>query len=258
MCLAVVALRAHPRYAVVLAANRDEFYARAATPLARWKEGAGPELLAGRDLMAGGTWLGVAKTGRWAFVTNVREPGRNDPAAPTRGALVPRVLRDSAPVTSAVASIAAERARYNGFNLIAGDGSAAIWYSNRADAVRGLDPGVHGISNARLDTPWPKVLRLRDGMSAWVARGEDDPEPLFDLLADRRIAPDSELPATGVSLDWERALSAPFIITERYGTRCSSVITITCEGQVRFRERSFDRQGSPVADVEESFVIAPG
>jgi len=256
MCLAVVALDAHPRYAMVLAANRDEYYARDASPLAWWNEGETPDILAGRDLTAGGTWLGVASTGRWAFVTNVREPGRHDAEAPSRGALVPRVLRHADSVASAIEAIEAEPARYNGYNVSAGEASTAFWYSNRGGPMQALGSGVHGISNAQLDTAWPKVRRIRTGVSAWIASGTDNIEALLDILSDRGIAPDHELPSTGVSLEWERALSAPFIVTERYGTRCSSVITITRAGEVRFHERSFDATGTRRGDTSERFEIS--
>lgn len=247
MCLALLALDAHPRYAVVLAANRDEFRARAADA-ARWWDG--EDILAGRDRVAGGTWLGVNRRGRFAFVTNVREPGRHDPSAPTRGTLVPRVLGDARPVGVAVTHAIRDGTRMNGFNLLAGEGTAAAWGSNRVDAVHTLAPGVHGVSNAALDTPWPKLVRTRDALSAWLRAGIDDVEPLFELLADHRPAPDAELPHTGVTLEWERLLSSPFIIAPNYGTRCSTVVLVGRDGTIRFVERSFDAQGRASGEVE--------
>lgn len=251
MCLAVLAVDVHPDYAVVLAANRDEFHARAALPAAWWTE---PPILAGRDCVAGGTWLGVDRRGRYAFVTNVREPGRHDPSAPTRGTLVPRVLEDRSDIGDAVAGALRDSARMNGFNLLAGEGSAAVWGSNRADAVRALKPGVHGVSNAALDTPWPKLVRTRTALADWCGRRARDVEPLFRMLADDRAAADAELPRTGVTVEWERLLSSPFIRAPHYGTRCSTVVLIGRDGAVRFVERSFDADGRASGEVEHRFA----
>ena len=252
MCLAVVARDVHPRYAVVLAANRDEFHFRPAQPAHWWDDG---DLLAGRDVLAGGTWLGVSRAGRFAFVTNVRDPGRNDPAAPTRGTLVPRVLRDPRPVADAVRSAVADATRMNGFNLLAGSITDAAWGSNRAAAVQVLGAGVHGLSNAALDTPWPKLVHTRDAVAAWARRADEDVEGLFAVLADRRVAPDDRLPRTGVTLDRERMLSAAFIAAPDYGTRCSTVLLLDRSGHARFVERSFDAAGAPTSQVDEHFTV---
>jgi uncharacterized protein with NRDE domain len=256
MCLAVLALDAHRDYAVVLAANRDEFHARAALP-ARWWDAHEPAILAGRDCTAGGTWLGVDRRGRYAFVTNVREPGRHDPSAPTRGSLVPRVLADAGGVEAAVSAAIGDSARMNGFNLLAGEGIAAVWGSNRVDAVRPLSRGVHGVSNAALDTPWPKLMRTRAAVAAWCARGVGTVEDLFGALADDRAAPDDELPHTGITLEWERLLSSPFIRAPHYGTRCSTVLLIARDGHVRFVERSFDADGRVSGEADHRFAIEP-
>ena len=165
MCLAVIALDAHPRFAVVIAANRDEFHARAAERAPWWNDDAGCALLAGRDLAQRGTWLGVNRRGRWAFVTNVREPGRYDPDAPSRGALVPRVLRDRDDSATAVERIVAATHGYNGFNLVGGDASVAMFASNRGPRSQSLPNGVSGLSNAGLDTPWPKLVRAKAGLA---------------------------------------------------------------------------------------------
>ncbi len=255
MCLAVVALDAHPRYALVVAANRDEYHARPAAPVAWWDDGPNGGTLAGRDLEAGGTWLGVTRRGRWAFVTNVREPGRHDATAPSRGALVPRFLRSNRSVEAALADGLADTARYNGFNLLGGDMAGAAWGSNRVPGVQSLSTGVHGVSNARLDTPWPKLERTKAGLSAWAADGDDNLTPLFDLLADRARPPDAMLPSTGVSLDYERLLSSPFIVSRRYGTRCSTVLTITRTGAAHLVERAFDADGAPAGEVAHRFAI---
>ena len=255
MCLAVVALDAHPRYAMVLAANRDEFHARPAEAAHWWPDAGAPPILAGRDLAQGGTWLGVATDGRFAFVTNVRDPSRFDPGAPSRGALVPALLRDRRAFGDALAAIFAGAARYNGFNLVAGDASAAAFGSNRATGVVALARGVHGVSNAGLDTPWPKLVRAKSALSAWAASGEDDAEPLWRALGDTRAAADHELPDTGIPRERERLLSSPFIVSDDYGTRCSTLVLLGRDGIVDFRERSFDRRGRPSGDVAFRFAL---
>jgi len=257
MCLAVLAIDAHPRYAVVLAANRDEYYARAATPAAWGNDDAFAAILAGRDLVAGGTWLGVHRDGRFAFVTNVRQGTGRDPAARSRGELVPRVLHASRALADAFADVAHEGHAYNGFNLLAGHATGALWVSNRVAGIREVGRGVHGLSNAALDTPWPKVVRTKAVLAQWAARGDDDVEALFAALADRAAAADRDLPATGVTLEWERVLAAPFIVSDSYGTRCSTVLTIDREGGIRFEERSFGPGGVPLGRQVESFRI-PG
>lgn len=280
MCLAVIALQAHPRYAVVLAANRDEFHARGAEPAHWWSD---PPILAGRDATAGGTWLGVNRAGRYAFVTNVREPGRHDPAAPTRGTLVPDVLGAHAPLAHALADALDEGRAMNGFNLLAGDARRASWASNRSPATCSIEDGVHALSNAALDTPWPKLVRVRAAVAQWAldaqatdargadaarseaadARGADatarervDVETLFAILADRQCPADAELPRTGVALEWERRLSSPFICSPSYGTRCSTVVLIGRDGRVRFVERSFDPAGARCGEVDEAFTTS--
>jgi uncharacterized protein with NRDE domain len=255
MCLAVVAIEAHPRYVLVVAANRDERHRRPTMPAHWWDDREHCDLYAGRDLEAGGTWLGATRRGRWAFVTNVREPGRRDTAAPSRGRLVVQVLDDRRDVVSALTDARGET-RYNGYNLIAGDVTRAAWISNRAGALVVLAPGAHGVSNAQLDTPWPKLEHVKAGMSAWIGKGGDDVAPLLDLLYDRTIAPDAALPATGVPLEWERLLSPPFIVSPGYGTRSSTVLAVSRDGIVCFHERSFDATGRATGDVVERFAIA--
>lgn len=253
MCLAAFALDRHPRYALAIAANRDEFHARPAEPAHWWPEG----WLAGRDLEAGGTWFGVRRDGRYALVTNVREGVPRDPGAASRGGIVTGAL-DAESLEAFVASLAARGARYSGYNLVAGNARGALWQSNRNGGRRPLPRGVSALSNGELDLPWPKVERLRAAMERWSTRGDASIEPLFDALSDRERAPDRELPSTGVSLDWERMLSAPFIVSERYGTRCSTVLVVGRDGGARFVERSFDAAGRPAGEVVQAFALAPG
>jgi len=255
MCLAVVALATHPGFALVVAANRDEFHARPAAPAAWGREPPFAHLLAGRDLEAGGTWLGVRRDGRWALVTNVRASGTIDPAARSRGELVPQVLDTELPPGRALDVVASVPHRYNGFNLLAGDARGAFWISNRAESMRRLTGGIHGLSNAFIDTPWPKVVQTVARMTAWAAQGDTDTTALFAALADRVPAPDALLPATGVSLEWERLLSSPFIVSERYGTRCSTVFTIDRRGHARFHERRFAADGAATGETIEEFAV---
>jgi uncharacterized protein with NRDE domain len=255
VCLAVVALDAHPRYAVVLAANRDEFHARAAAPAHWWEDQTGASILGGRDLVHGGTWLGLAPDGRYGFVTNVREPGRHDPQAPSRGALVPALVRDERPIADALGTLVDGAHRYNGFNLVGGQGLHGAFGSNRGARTLALARGVHGVSNARLDTPWPKLLRAKRGVAEWIARGGNDLEPLFDVLGDRTPADDAQLPDTGIPHERERLLSSPFIVSDTYGTRSSTVVAIDRDGMAQFMERSFDPRGAPNGEVAFRFRL---
>ena len=255
MCLALIAFAAHPRYRMVVAANRDEFHARPAAPAAWWAEG----FLAGRDLKAGGTWLGVNRDGRFALLTNVREPSRHDPRAPSRGTLVPNLLTTREPLTAALRAQVQAGAAHNGFNLVAGDVDELLWGSNRGAAALGLKPGVYGVSNHLLDTPWPKLERTKAALRHWCGTDDarEDLAPVLALLHDTERAPDAELPATGVSLERERMLSAPFIVGADYGTRCSTVLTITSDGVAHWIERSFDSSGTATGDVEHRFQVPP-
>lgn len=255
MCLAVVALDAHARYAVVLAANRDEFHARPALPAHWWSDDAATPILAGRDLAQNGTWLGISRAGRFAFVTNVREPSRFDPRAPSRGALVPALLRDPRPLAVALEATVAGARQHNGFNLVAGDTVSAAFGSNRGPHAQRLARGIHGISNAGLDTPWPKLLRAKAGVAAWLASGDPALDRLWAVLADAAPAADHELPDTGISRERERLLSSPFIVSEGYGTRCSTLLALGRDGEAHFVERSFDPTGAPTGEVRFDFRI---
>ena len=231
---------------LTLAANRDEYFARATAPLDWWVDA--PDVLAGRDLVGAGTWLGLSRDGRFAALTNHRDPSAFRADAPTRGSLVADYL--SGPVVAPLdylSRVAQRGADYNGFNLIVGDLSQRElgWYCNRADTPPCLlPPGVHGISNAVLDTPWPKLVRKRSEIGAWVAR-ENAPtlDALIELMRDPRVAPDDELPSTGIELDRERALSAAFIETPHYGTRGTTALRVETTGAglvVEIAERSDD------------------
>lgn len=252
MCLAAVAVAAHPRHALVIAANRDEYHARPAAPAHWWPEG----VFAGRDERAGGTWFGVSRAGRFALVTNFREPGRNDPALRSRGDLPLAILRDPADIATACATVARDGDRYNGFNVVAGDPHAVFHFSNRRQGIVPLATGVHALSNGALDAPWPKVLRVRAALEHWCADASGDTERLWQALADRTPAADADLPRTGLPLARERVVSAPFIVDPDYGTRASTLLTIAHDGTATFVERRFDSRATLIDEISERFEIA--
>lgn len=265
MCLAAFALNAHPRFPLVIAANRDEFFSRPAAAMAWWADR--PDLLAGRDLEAGGTWFGLTRAGRLALLTNVREPGRQLAGAPSRGDLVVDWLagRGEAP-----AFAAGLLPGYNGFNLVTADLHRGDWHwiSNRAPAPVLLGPGVHALSNAALDTPWPKTASLKAALAEALAASattEQLVEHLLQALADATPAPDAALPDTGVGLARERLLSPRFVRmpdpeqpdSARYGTRCSTVLVREADGRMRVIERSVMPDGSWLQPVEHRLPAWP-
>ena len=239
MCTLLLAWQVDPARPLIVAANRDEFYARPSAMAASWPRAsaADPEVVAGRDLQAGGTWLGVTRAGRFAALTNVREPGvATPPGAPSRGQLVADFLRGRASPASYLAALRPES--YAGFNLLVGDRDALWYLSNRSGPARALGPGVYGVANAALNTPWPKVRRGRTALAAVVARGEVTGAALLALLADRSSGPDSELPDTGVGLVMERLLSPLLVASASYGTCSSTALVIYGDGAVELHERS--------------------
>ncbi len=242
MCLLVLAWKLHPRYRMILAGNRDEFHDRAAAPLSWWSDDG--RILAGRDLKAGGTWLGVARSGRFGIVTNFRDLQAPVEAAPSRGSLVPRFLTGATSPKEFLDDLRGAAPRYSGFNLLVGGSRALYYFSNRGPQVpRALPPGIYGLSNHELDTPWPKLKRTRERFESLLKQSDVSAESLFTILADREQAPAQELPATGLPQEWERVVSAPFIVNERYGTRCSNVLFIERNGRTVLQERRFDSAG---------------
>lgn len=255
MCLLLFALDAHPRHRLVVAANRDEFTDRPAAPLAWWDDA--PRVLAGRDLTAKGTWMGVTRGGRWAALTNVRDPQNPRPARRSRGALVAGFLGGAETAEEAARRVFTERDDYDGFNLVLRDDASAWTVSTRLDAPTELGSGVYGLSNDVLDTPWPKVVRGRTALRATL---DADPVPLdalLDLLRDDRPAPDDALPDTGIGIEWERTLSPAFIVADGYGTRVSTALTLDRGGAVSVAERTWRPGGAEGATVREAFQTAP-
>jgi uncharacterized protein with NRDE domain len=251
MCLALIALHAHPQYPLVIAANRDEFHARAADPAHWWTH----EMLAGRDRVAGGTWFGVTRKGRWALITNFREGTARDPDAPSRGGLVTQALSAGDTAIAFTARASVDGQRFHGFNLLMGDGATGAYASNRASGGKVLAPGIVGLSNHLLDTPWPKVVRSKAALATVLARNDDPVAAAFEMLADRQPANAGALPATGVSPQWERILSPIFIVSPEYGTRCSTILTVDVSGMVRLVERSFDASGLATGEVAHAFRV---
>jgi uncharacterized protein with NRDE domain len=253
MCLIAFALDRHPRFPLVIAANRDEFLQRPAAALDWWQVApTAVPVLAGRDLQAGGTWMGLNPKGRIAMLTNVRDASRRSPTAASRGAIVPRWLRTEAGADAFWRDTLAHG--HNPFNFVAGDMATGRWWwaDDRASTPRALDPGLYGLSNAALDTPWPKVERLKAALAEGVDTAGSAQEletQLFAALADRATAPDGALPDTGVGLERERQLAPAFIRTpdQHYGTRCSTLLIVERQAtgtRTRVVERQFDDTGA--------------
>lgn len=253
MCLILLAWQAHPDYPLVVAANRDEFFKRRTAAADFWPDV--PGVLAGRDLEAGGTWLGVTRHGRFAALTNYRDLSINKTDAPSRGELVSRFLTGDSSPQAYLAELDSHRDRYNGFNLVFGDLEGLWCFSNCGEGEQALTPGIYGLSNHLLDSPWPKVVRGKSALGK-ALQALPDEAPLFALLRDERIAPDEKLPRTGLSLEWERLLSAAFIHSADYGTRSATVLLRDNGGKVRFAEQAFLASGEAGEKREFTFAIA--
>ncbi|NBC00440.1 MAG: hypothetical protein GVY15_06235 [Bacteroidetes bacterium] len=252
MCLLVWAYDMHPQYRLILAGNRDEFYARPTAAAARWPEH--PSLVAGRDLRAGGTWMGVSGSQRFCIVTNVRAPDAQKTTAASRGALVAGYLLHHRSAASYQHAVEQTRRQYNGFNLLIGDADA-IQYVSTAAASQTLTSGLYGLSNATLDTPWPKVTRAKRRLRTILSADDALVPALFDLLQDDTPAPDEALPDTGVPRDWERALSSIFIASPRYGTRASTVLLLNRAGGGTLIEQTYTPDGAIA--TRQHFALHP-
>ncbi|MDX9698141.1 MAG: NRDE family protein [Rhodocyclaceae bacterium] len=250
MCLILIAWQQHPEYPLVIAANRDEFFQRPTLAAHWWSRP--PGILAGRDLEAGGTWLGLTRSGRFAALTNYRDPSQHRPGAPSRGALVRDCLLGEQDTEGTLARIAAQSTRYAGFNLIFSDGQRLGVHESTTGRIRLLAPGCYGLSNHLLDTPWPKLTLARERFGA-ALNGLPGTRDMLQLLTDDRPAPAHALPNTGVSADWEHWLSSVFVRAPGYGTRCSTLVTLSRTGQASFREWSWDEAGTLAGDMAYSF-----
>jgi uncharacterized protein with NRDE domain len=246
MCLIVFGWQVHPEFPLVVAANRDEFFARPTQLAGHWPDY--PQVMGGIDLEAGGTWLGISQTGRFAAVTNVREP-KMPPGRHSRGALTRNFLISDLSTEDYAKAI--ERNDYAGYNLLLGDGQSLVYCSNRTPAPQVLPAGIYGLSNHVLDSEWPKLVKARQQFSV-ALESLPDKAGFFELLSDRSIAADQELPNTGVALEWERLLSAVFVQSPDYGTRASSVVLQDNKGMIKLTERSF----GPGGELLQASVIS--
>ena len=237
MCLIVFAYKSHPRYKFIFAANRDEFYDRPTEQADYWKDH--PELLAGKDLQAGGTWMGITKDGRFAAVTNYRDLKNRKEDAPSRGMLTLDFLNNDISAEEYYENIKPLLQNYNGFNLILGSVDELFYFSTHTNGIEKLKPGVYGLSNAELNTVWPKVKKSKDILSFLIKNDKIHPWELLSILNDTRKAKDEELPDTGVGMEWEKILSSIFIQSPKYGTRCSTAVVVNIENNVRFVEKTF-------------------
>ncbi len=264
MCLLVMAWRVHPRYRLIVAANRDEFHARPTAPMGVWHES--PDILAGRDLSAQGTWLAVDRRRRFGIVTNFRDVQARRPEAPSRGGLIPGWLRQGVAPAAYLARLDIGASRYAGFNLLLNDADSLYYASNRApEFCKPLSPGVYGLSNLLLDTPWPKLTRVREEFQQWLAAQPatvaTSPEaasgPLFDMLADRtRSLPEAPPGARPLPAEWVEVLSSPFVVHPTFGTRCSTLVMIGYDGSLYVQERRFDPAGATLG--QSGWTLAPG
>lgn len=255
MCLILFAYKRHPKYALILAANRDEFYVRPTAPLAYWQDH--PKVLAGRDLQAMGTWMGITVEGRLSAVTNYREPGPQRQDALSRGALVSGYLKGAMSPEDYMKTVESQAHRYNGFNLLVGDTRQLCYYSNRSRKPANLEPGIYGLSNHLLDTAWPKILRGKQQLAALVETGDTiTHEKVCRLLTDRETAPAAQLPDTGVGLEWETLLAPIFISSPTYGTRSSSLLLIDYNGHIKMSEHTWQpNQSEPKVQDEKLFTL---
>ena len=258
MCLIVFAHRASPEYPLLLAANRDEFFQRPTRQAHAWTDESGREIfIGGKDLQAGGTWLGISREGRFAAVTNIRDPSQTDPKPRSRGSLTLEFLDAAMSASDYAETLSASFADYAGYNLLIGDGETLVYVNNSERLCRKLGPGIYGLSNGLLDAPWPKVLKSKQALTALLQSGEAlTVDQLLNLMQDREPAPDDALPATGLPLALERQLSSAFIhnIERDYGTLCSTAIIRESGKRIHFCEQNYDRHG----DTTESHYFRLG
>lgn len=243
MCLVLVAWRGSENYPCVIAANRDELYTRPTVPAQWWDTD--PQILAGRDLEAGGTWLGITRTGRFAALTNYRDPEQRRAGTPSRGALVTTILKSAAGTAQTLDYLRGVAASYNAFNVIFSDGERLAVFESTLREGRELKPGIYGLSNHLLDTPWPKVQNAKSRLSQALTDLRD-PGAVLALLRDDTPAPDEQLPRTGLSVPWERMVSSAFVRAQDYGTRCSTLVRIDQSRRACFDEWTWDSAGAEI------------
>jgi uncharacterized protein with NRDE domain len=251
LCLILFAYQVHPTYKLIVAANRDELYTRPTAPLHYWEDY--PDILAGRDLSKMGTWIGVTQSGRFAALTNYRDPKEITEGKRSRGELVADFLKGRAAPEQYLLELAGKRHVYPGYNLLAGTANELYYYSNIENKVQKLEPGVYGVSNHLLDSDWPKVKHGKEGLSRIISGSNEFlTEQIFTFMQQAETVPDEILPNTGISIELERILSPIFIQSDGYGTRSSSVVLMSDE-EIIFRERVYTTAG--VSEVENSFYL---
>jgi len=253
MCLVLFACHCHPKYKLVVAANRDEFYERPALRAAFWPNN--PDILGGRDLREGGTWMGLTKEGRFAVLTNYRDPSRFKADRKSRGHLVQNYLSSKIDPPAYIETLGNNTTDYNGFNLLLGSIQTLFYYSNQTGSIRSLDAGVHGLSNALLDDPWPKVAKGKTTLEGIIHNESFVTEDLFKMMADQKQPDDRDLPQTGVGLEMERILGPAFVTSPNYGTRVTTLLLADHQNRVEYYERSFDPTGSISGEVHYQFVL---
>ncbi|MFA5903922.1 MAG: NRDE family protein [Desulfobacula sp.] len=253
MCLIVFGYKVSEEYPLVLAANRDELYRRPTLPMHFWKSH--PDILAGQDLEQGGTWFGIHKSGMFAALTNYRNPAAINPHAPSRGEIIIDFLNSKKSPEEFIHDFRSNARSYNGFNLIFGNADHLFWFSNVTDDIKSITPGIHGISNRFLNTPWPKV---ESGKKALEKSMTTAPTPghIFSFLKDTSVPDDDKLPETGVGLEWERILSPVFIKSDTYGTRSSTVLRVDQKGNIKITERTYFPENSPGYKDLDFFIPA--
>lgn len=253
MCLIVFAYKQHPRYNLIVAANRDENYQRPTRSARFWD--ANQNILAGKDLEAGGTWMGITRSGRFSAVTNYRDPKISKENPPSRGHLVLDFLKQSLTPKKYLEQVDRKASDYAGFNLLTGIPGELYYYSNQQQVIQRLSPGVYGLSNHLLDTPWPKIKQAKSRMKHLMQQPTIPHSALFDLLYDDTEAPDDQLPDTGIPKEVEKKVSPAFIKTEDYGTRCSTLLLIDRNNNTTFRERRF-KAGTQEVKEENTFAFS--
>ena len=248
MCLILFSWKTHPNYKLILAANRDEFYKRPTQQANYWKDH--PELLAGKDLQAGGTWIGMSKSGRIAALTNYRDPQNIDVHAASRGELTTNFLTSGDEPELYLRKIKNSNIHYNGFNLMVGDGNSLFHYNNVNHDISEVAPGTYGLSNGFFQENWPKTKNGRNALEKVIQKEQFSNQDLLDILGNTKKAEDVDLPKTGIPVDWERALSPLFINADGYGTRCSTIIKVDYNNKKEFLEKTYAVGGQSESIVQ--------
>ena len=256
MCTLAFAFRSFENYPLIFLGNRDEFYDRPTTPAVFWKDA--HNLLAGRDMKYGGTWLGLTRRGRFATITNYRDLKSHREHLLSRGIMTSGYLLGKNDPVDYLKEVDSQKDSYNWFNLLVGDINRLYYYSNRSGETQNLEPGIYGLSNHLLNTPWPKVNRINDRLNGHIAViNTPTTETLFEILANSERTEDDQLPDTGIGLDWERVLSSIFITSPTYGTRNSTVLIIDDKNKVTFAEKFFRSANDEGTEVKFEFTLEP-